>query len=209
VYCIGQNYADHQKEMGVATEKIGVPEPFFFIKTADMVVEGPFVRYPPKTSNYHFEGELVVALSKRGTNVSASQAAEMIFGYAVGLDMTRRDLQKIAKEKGRPWEFGKSFDESAPCSPIVPMPGTVLQKGKLELTVNGAVKQSTDLSLMLTGVDAMIAYLSQYVALEAGDLIFTGTPQGVGKVDVGDKIRVAVDGVGALEITVAGAEAKL
>jgi fumarylpyruvate hydrolase len=203
VYCIGQNYADHAKEMGVAKEKIGTGEPFFFDKSADMVVEGPTIRYPPQTSNYHYEGELVVAIGKPGANVTLAEAASMVYGYTVGIDMTRRDLQKKAKDTGRPWDLGKAFDESAPCGAIVPMPGVVLRKGKIELLVNGAIRQSSDLSKMLTAVDEMIVVLSKYVALEAGDLIFTGTPEGVGKVEVGDKIKVSVEGVGSLDITIA------
>ncbi len=202
VYCIGLNYVDHAKEMGIPADKIGTGEPLFFGKPADAVVVGPTIRFPPRTSNFHYEAELVVAIGKAGSNVSAAQAVSMIYGYAVGIDLTRRDMQKAAMDNGLPWDFAKGFDESAPCGPILPMTETLLRRGKIELTVNGCVRQSSNLSKLITPIDQMIAILSTAVALKPGDLIFTGTPEGVGKLEVGDVVVASVEGVGSLTVTV-------
>ena len=203
VYCVGQNYAEHVKEMGVAKDKM---DTFFFDKPADAVVEGPTIRYPTETKNFHHEVELVVAICKPGRKVTSAQAADMIFGYAVGLDMTRRDMQRKAKDMGRPWDLAKGFDESAPCSAIKPMPGVVLRDGRIELLVNGSPRQSANLEKMLVPVDELISMLSQFVDLLPGDLIFTGTPEGVGMVQSGDSMRATIERVGSLDITVVPAE---
>jgi fumarylpyruvate hydrolase len=204
VYCVGRNYAEHAKEMGFT----GREDPFFFCKPADallVVSDGQTgqMAYPPKTSNLHYEIELVVALGKGGRDLTVEQAAECVWGYAIGLDMTRRDLQGEAKKLGRPWEVGKAFDESAPVGPLHPRDKTgELATGAISLTVNGQVKQSSDLSQMIWNVSESISYLSGLFELKAGDIIFTGTPEGVGPVVVGDVMVGEVAGLGRLQIAV-------
>lgn len=205
VYCVGRNYAEHAKEMGFT----GREDPFFFCKPADAllnVADGQTgtMPYPPKTSNLHYEIELVVALDKGGRDLTAEQAAACVWGYAIGLDMTRRDLQGEAKKQGRPWEVGKAFDHSAPIGPLYPREkvGT-LDAGTISLSVNGTVKQSSDLSQMIWNVAESIAYLSGLFELKAGDIIFTGTPEGVGPVVAGDTMVGAVAGLGELHVLVA------
>lgn len=198
VYCVGQNYALHVAEMGGD----GREPPFFFSKPADALVPGGGkVAYPPQTGNLQHEVELVVALAKGGANIPAAQALEHVFGYAVGIDLTRRDLQAQAKEKGRPWEMSKGFDQSGPVGALVPAaqcghPAS----GRIWLQVNGAAKQDGDLGQMTWNVAEVIANLSTYVTLAAGDLIFTGTPAGVSKIVRGDVLACGVDGVGELAI---------
>lgn len=205
VYCVGRNYAEHAKEMGFT----GREDPFFFCKPADAlltVADGQTgtMPYPPKTSNLHYEIELVVALDKGGRDLTVEQAAECIWGYGIGLDMTRRDLQGEAKKQGRPWEVGKAFDQSAPVGPLHSRQqvGT-LDAGAISLSVNGTVKQSSDLTQMIWNTAESIAYLSGLFELKAGDIIFTGTPEGVGPVLVGDTLVGAVAGLGELHVKIA------
>jgi fumarylpyruvate hydrolase len=178
--------------------------PFFFLKPADAVMpDGAVLPYPPKTNNFHYEGELVVAIGKGGVDIAVDKANDHIWGYGVGLDMTRRDLQFAARDKGRPWDMGKGFDHSAPCNALVPAAKIGHPaKGAIWLKVNGETKQTGDIADMIWNVPESIAYLSGLVRLEPGDLIYTGTPEGVGPVVKGDKIEVHVDGVGDLTVTV-------
>jgi fumarylpyruvate hydrolase len=201
VFCVGRNYVEHQKEMGGD----GREQPFFFIKSAHALVpQGGTVHYPPKTSNFHYETEMVVAIARQGRRIAARNASEYIFGYAVGLDMTRRDLQQIGKDKGRPWDFGKDFDEAAPCSALAPAARIGHPaKGAIWLTVNGKERQRADLADMIWSVPEQIEYLSQYYTLESGDLIFSGTPAGVGPVNPGDALHAGIDGVGELKVLIA------
>lgn len=204
IYCVGRNYADHAKEMGFT----GREDPFFFCKPADAILHVPEgetgeLPYPPRTSDLHYELELVVALGSGGRDLSVEQAMACIYGYAVGLDMTRRDLQGEAKKQGRPWEVGKAFDHSAPIGPIYPAerighPG----QGAITLDVNGNVRQNSDISKMIWNIAESISYLSGLFELKAGDLIFTGTPEGVGPVVPGDLMVGAVEGVGQLRVKV-------
>ncbi|RNF04589.1 fumarylpyruvate hydrolase [Trypanosoma conorhini] len=238
VYCVGQNYADHAKEMGGVTSKTN---PFFFSKPPDAVVSCATnhaaamevdVRYPPLTSNYQHEVELVVAIGEKPSGgarygaISPREAHDIIYGYAVGLDLTRRDLQLAAKENGKPWDLAKGADESAPISAIVPVEllrkqdaalfyateenrrqameakvqkePTVLSRGSIELRVNGECRQKGDLSSFVTPIDELLSILSHAVELAPGDLVFTGTPSGVSAVKPGDEIRAAIEGVGEL-----------
>ena len=204
VYCVGRNYAEHAKEMGFT----GREDPFFFCKPADAILYVPEgevgeMPYPPRTSNLHYELELVVALGGGGRDLSVEQAREAIFGYAVGLDMTRRDLQGEAKKQGRPWEVGKAFDFGAPMGPIRAA-GDVgdVESAALGLKVNGETRQQSDVSQMIWGIAESISYLSGLFELKAGDLIFTGTPEGVGAVVPGDLMVGTVEGVGTLQVKV-------
>ena len=200
IFCVGRNYVEHQKEMGGD----GREAPFFFIKSAHALVAlGGEVHYPPKTANYHYETEMVVALARGGRRIDAKQANEHVFGYAVGLDMTRRDLQQWGKDHGRPWDFGKDFDEAAPCSALAPASKIGHPaKGTIALTVNGKERQKADLSDMIWSVPEQIAYLSEYYTLEPGDLIFSGTPAGVGPVKAGDELEARIEAVGELKLRI-------
>ena len=208
IYCVGRNYAEHAKEMGFT----GREDPFFFCKPADAilhVVEGQVgsMPYPSKTENLHFEIELVVALARGGRNLSVEEAQECIYGYAVGLDMTRRDLQAEAKKQGRPWEVAKAFDHSAPMGSIYPVTEVGhLENGAITLAVNDELRQESDISQMIWGIAESISYLSGLFELKAGDLIFTGTPEGVGAVKPGDRMDGAVQGLGGLRVQVVSAE---
>lgn len=201
VYCVGRNYAAHAREMGKDPDK---EPPFFFMKPADAVVPGGGdIHYPPGTRNYHHEIELVVAIGKGGRRIPVADAPAHIFGYAVGLDMTRRDLQFAARDLGRPWDFGKSFDESAPLGPIHPAAKTGHPaKGAVTLEVNGELRQQGDLADLIWSVPETISYLSDYYALAPGDIIFTGTPAGVAAVVPGDKLVGKVEGFGTLEVRI-------
>ena len=198
VYCVGQNYADHAAEMGGD----GRQPPFFFGKPADALVPGGGdVAYPPQTVNLQHEVELVVALSKGGSDIAVDQALDCVFGYAIGFDLTRRDLQLRAKAKGQPWEMGKGFDQGAPIGAIVPVSASGHPaSGAIWLKVNGELKQNGDLAQMSWKVAEVIANLSSYVRLEAGDLIFTGTPAGVSTVVRGDVLDGFIENVGELKI---------
>lgn len=202
VFCVGRNYADHAREMGAHDQAAGREPPFFFMKPGDAVVGGEgeiCVSYPPITQNLHHEVELIVALGAGGANVTVDAAKSLIFGYAVGLDLTRRDIQAKAKEKGHPWDMGKGFDQSAVAGVICPvaLSGHPVG-GRIWLSVNGEIRQDGDLSAMMWRVTDIIANLSTSVRLQAGDLIYTGTPAGVGPVVPGDLLEAGVDGVGSL-----------
>lgn len=201
VYCVGRNYADHAREMGAHDQAEGREPPFFFSKPADAVIPEGDVPYPPATANLQHEIELVVALGKGGANIPVGEALACVFGYAVGLDLTRRDLQARAKEKGHPWDMGKGFDASAPvgCLHAVAEVGHP-QSGAVWLRVNGETRQQGDLANMSWKVAEIIAQLSTFVRLAPGDLIFTGTPAGVSTVVRGDVLEGGVDGVGALRV---------
>ncbi len=198
IYCVGRNYAEHAREMGHDPDR---EPPFFFMKPADsLVTGGADMPYPPLTSDLHHEIELVAALKSGGANVSESDALSHVWGYAVGLDMTRRDLQGEAKKLGRPWDMGKGFDHSAPIGDMVQAAGFDPTKGGIELKVNGAVRQSSDLSQMIWNLAETIAVLSRSVELAAGDLIMTGTPAGVAAVKRGDVLEGHVDGLPSLKV---------
>lgn len=201
IYCVGRNYAAHAIEMGHDPDR---EPPFFFQKNPDTLLpNGGEFPYPDKSEDVHFELELVVALKSGGKNIPLESALDCVFGYAVGLDMTRRDLQGQAKKMGRPWEVGKAFEHSAPCSEIVPS-GAIghPDAGAVWLEVNGELRQKGDLNQMIWKVPEIIAYLSGLFTLAPGDLIYSGTPAGVGATERGDALRGGVDGVGELEIAV-------
>ena len=207
IFCVGRNYHAHAIEMNRPVDKATM-RPFYFIKDASTLVEsGATVPYPTGTANYHFEMELVVVVGKPGFRVAEENAGELIFGYAAGLDMTRRDLQLVAREQGRPWDLGKNFEKSAICTEVVPVGDLgVLDKGAINLQVNGETKQSSDLSKLIWDLREIIADLSTFYHLEPGDLIYSGTPEGVGAVKPGDVITGHVDGVGDIALTVGAAE---
>lgn len=203
IYCVGRNYADHAREMGSDPQR---EPPFFFCKPADAVVPGGgTIAYPPCTDNYQHEVELVVAIGRAARDVTPKQARDAVFGHAIGFDMTRRDLQIALRDKGRPWELGKAFDQSAPMGPIhaVAQIGHV-ERGAIWLTVNGAERQRGDVSQMIWSVPEVIANLSQYVTLQPGDLIFTGTPAGVSRVRPGDALIGGIEGLGELKVDIGG-----
>ena len=205
VYCVGLNYRDHVREMG-NDEKA---DPVFFTKPADAVFvpEAPegVVPYPLATRLLHHEVELVVALGRGGANLDPSAAAERVFGYAVGVDLTRRDLQRVARDNGQPWDMAKGFTSSAPCTPIRPAEQCFTDgfRGTLALSVNGEERQHGSLTDMTLKVPELIAALSRMDRLAAGDLIFTGTPAGVGELCVGDHVHAAIDGIGTLDFHIA------
>lgn len=200
VYCVGRNYADHAIEMGHDPSK---EPPFFFQKNADNVITDGRFPYPPQTHDVHHEVELVVALKAGGSDLNPEQAEKCIFGYAIGLDMTRRDLQGELKKAGRPWEIAKAFEDSAPCSPLVEAKSDkALGEGVITLTINGELRQSGNLNQMIWKLPEMISYLSKMFALKAGDIIMTGTPAGVGAVNKGDKLVAHVDGLDDFSISV-------
>ena len=207
IYCVGRNYAEHAQEMGFT----GREPPFFFLKPADAVLpvaDGAVgqMPYPPLTGNLHHEIELVVAIGTGGRNIAVADAAKHIWGYAVGLDMTRRDLQNEMKKQGRPWCIGKAFDASAPIGPLHPISATgELTSGAITLSVNGGQRQAGDLSALIWSVAETIATLSQAWTLQPGDLIFTGTPAGVGAVVAGDLIEGRIAGLGLLQVRIAAA----
>lgn len=199
VFCVGRNYAAHAREMGSDPNR---EPPFYFSKSADALVPGGgALPYPPATANLHHEIELVVAIGAPVFQATQEQAAAAIFGHAVGLDMTRRDLQFAARDKGRPWDLGKSFEFSAPISAIVRGTKPILA-GAVTLEVNGEIRQRGDVADMIWSVPEVIAHLSQYYHLTPGDLIFTGTPDGVSPVLPGDRLAGRVEGVGELTVTI-------
>jgi fumarylpyruvate hydrolase len=204
VYCVGRNYAEHAKEMGFT----GREDPFFFSNPADAIIavadgETGKMPYPSKTSNLHYEMELVVAIGKAGKDIPVEKANDHIWGYALGLDMTRRDLQGEAKKLGRPWEVGKAFDQSAPLGPIHPRSATgLIEKGEIWLDVNGTRKQNSNLTELIWNIPESIAYLSGLFELQPGDLIFTGTPEGVGAVVKNDLMVGGVAGLGELRVQI-------
>jgi fumarylpyruvate hydrolase len=200
IFCVGQNYADHAREMGSDPDR---QQPFFFSKPADAVVaSGTTLPFPTQTDDLHHEVELVVAIGVGGKDVAATEAAAMIFGAGVGIDLTRRDLQAVAKKAGRPWDMAKGFDRSAPVGALTP--GQPAAQGAIALAVDGETRQSGDLSMMIWSVEEVIAALSAFVELAPGDLIFTGTPAGVGPIRRGQRVRATIDGLEPLEIAFEG-----
>jgi len=201
IYCVGRNYLDHIREMKEADER---DPPFFFQKPTDALVQdGATVAYPPYTDDYQHEIELVVAIGKAGRDVPVEAAESLIFGYAVGLEMTRRDRQKEARDRAWPWEMGKSFDQSAPCGPIHPAAAIGHPRaGAITLSVNGTERQRGDLAALIWNVPEIVANLSRQYELKPGDLIFTGTPAGVGPVGPGDRLEGRIEGIGTLTLTI-------
>lgn len=201
VYCVGRNYADHAREMGHDPDR---EAPFFFMKAADnLLPDGQDFPYPPLSEDVHHEVELAVALKSGGSNISAEQALGHVYGYAVALDMTRRDIQAGLKKAGRPWEAGKAFEHSAPCSALVPASTSGHpQKGAVRLRVNGTLRQDGALEQMIWSIPEIIATLSTQFELRAGDVILTGTPAGVGAVVRGDKLEAEIEGIGHLSLSV-------
>ncbi len=190
--------------MGTPIDKTTM-QPFYFMKDPGSLVEsGATISYPPGTRNLHHEMEWVIAIGKPGFRVDRSAAGDMIFGYAAGLDMTRRDLQAKAKDLGRPWDVAKNFEQAAVCSEIVPRAETTLGRGRITLQVNGETRQSSDLSMLIWSVDELIADLTRLYHLEPGDLIYTGTPEGVGPVEPGDHLYGKIDGVGEIRLSISG-----
>jgi len=200
LFFVGRNYHAHAVEMGKPVDK-SAERPFYFTKAPDTLVEsGATVAYPSETANFHHEMELVVAIGAPGFRVAQADAHRLVYGYACGLDMTRRDLQLAARDKGRPWDLGKDVEQSSVCSAIVPMPGVVLERGALALTVNGQPRQRSDLDKLIWNIRELIADLSLFYHLQPGDLVYTGTPEGVGPVLPGDRIDGRIDGVGDITL---------
>jgi fumarylpyruvate hydrolase len=206
IFCVGRNYHAHAVEMGKPVDK-SVERPFYFTKSPSSLVEsGATVAYPPETRNYHYEMELVLVIGQPGFRVPAERAHELIYGYACGLDMTRRDLQLVARDKGRPWDLGKDIEQGSVCSEVVPLPGEVIESGEIALSVNGQTKQCSDVGKLIWNIREIIADLSLFYHLQPGDLIYTGTPEGVGPVVSGDVIRGHVAGVGEVTLSIGAAE---
>jgi fumarylpyruvate hydrolase len=202
IFCVGRNYAAHAREMGRDPDR---EPPFFFTKWAETLVpDGAVIAYPQKTADFQFEAELVVAIGRAGRNIPVGEALAHVYGYGAGLDMTRRDLQLEARGQGRPWDIGKNVEQSSPLGALVPAAQTDFDPGRgaIRLSVNGAVKQDADLADLIWPVADVIAFLSGYYRLEPGDLIYTGTPAGVGPVVSGDRITVTIEGLPALNITI-------
>ena len=201
IFCVGRNYEAHAREMGVAADR---EAPFYFTKASEHYApSGSTISYPPGTGNYHYEMELVVAIGTSGFRIPEAEALGHVFGYACGLDMTRRDLQSAAKEQQRPWDIGKDVEQSAVLGEIAPAADIGHPaRGRIELRLNGQVKQSADVSDLIHGVPAVIAHLSGYYHLRPGDLIYTGTPEGVGAVKPGDRLEGSIEGVGTIGVEV-------
>ncbi len=201
IFCVALNYAAHAREMGKEPDR---EPPFFFSKPADAIVaDGSVIPYPSMTENLHHEIELVAAIGAGGADIAVERANDHVFGYAAGVDLTRRDLQTAARNQGRPWDLSKGFDRSAPIGAIRPVAAVGHpSRGRIELSVNGTTKQDGDLADMIWGVPEIIASLSAYVALAPGDLIFTGTPAGVGPLRPGDRVRGSVAGVGDISFSI-------
>ena len=201
IICVGRNYAAHAREMGRDPDR---EPPFFFLKPADTVVDdGTTVPYPPQTRNFHYEIELIVAIGQGGTAIPVDRALDHVWGYGVGIDLTRRDLQLQAREQGRPWDWGKGFDFSAPIAPLRPVsevghPNT----GRIWLAVDGRLKQDSDIAKLIWPVPDIISICSQSMALAPGDIIMTGTPEGVGPVQRGDVMTGGIEGLGEIRIAV-------
>jgi fumarylpyruvate hydrolase len=206
LFFVGRNYHAHAVEMGRPVDK-SVEVPFYFTKSPSTLVEsGATVPYPPRTKDYHYEMELVVVIGKPGFRVAEADAHELIYGYACGLDMTRRDLQLVARDKGRPWDLGKDIEDGSVISEVVPMPGMVIERGEIALTVNGQPRQRSDVDKLIWNIRELIADLSTCYHLQPGDLIYTGTPEGVGPVVPGDRIDGHVAGVGEIVLQVGAPE---
>lgn len=209
IFCVGRNYQAHAIEMGRPVDK-SVEQAFYFTKSPHSLVESgvgqsAVVAYPPRTANYHFEMELVLAIGKAGFRVNEADAHELIYGYGAGLDMTRRDLQLVARDKGRPWDTGKDLEQGSVCSEIVPMPGVVIEGGTIALEVNSVTQQSSNVDKLIWNISEIIADLSTCYHLQPGDLIYTGTPEGVGPVVTGDHITGRVEGVAEIALNIGAA----
>lgn len=201
IFCVGRNYAEHVKEMGHSPDR---EAPFYFMKPASALVgSGVVIAYPPETRNYHYEMELVCAIGKAGFRVSVDAALDHVYGYACGLDMTRRDVQLAAREKGRPWDLGKAFEQSAVVGKMTRAAACGPLGGKaIRLAVNGSLKQSAKLDDLIWNVEQLVSHLSRYYHLIPGDLIFTGTPAGVGPLAVGDRVEGTIDGLDPVDVTI-------
>ncbi|MEM8877827.1 MAG: fumarylacetoacetate hydrolase family protein [Pseudomonadota bacterium] len=201
IFCVGRNYAAHAREMGKDPDR---EPPFFFTKPADAVVDhGATVPYPPETENLHYEIELVVAIGTGGRDIAEADVPNHLWGATVGIDLTRRDLQLAARDKGRPWDWGKAFDHSAPIAPLLPMSNvSSLTEGRIWLAVNGETKQDADINELIWSVNEHVSILSRSMELAPGDIVMTGTPAGVGPVVPGDTITGAVDGLADITITI-------
>lgn len=201
IFCVGRNYAAHAREMGKDPDR---EPPFFFTKPADAVVDNSAtIPYPPETANLHYEIELIVAIGKEGFNIAADAALDHVYGYGVGIDLTRRDLQFEARDKGRPWDWGKAFDQSAPIAPLHRVDRSFHpNSGRIWLAVNGELKQDADLKELIWSVPDIIAILSRSMVLKPGDLVMTGTPAGVGAIVTGDKVTGGIDGLSEIDITI-------
>jgi fumarylpyruvate hydrolase len=203
IYCVGRNYADHAREMGTDPK---TEPPVFFMKPPDAVTpSGAEVPFPPRTANFHHEIELVVAIGRSGSHISVDDALDHVFGYAVGVDLTRRDLQQAARKRGEPWEIGKAFDCSAPIGAIRPAAQGHVSRGRIWLSVNDELRQQADVADMIWGVPEIIAALSDLFELQPGDLIYTGTPAGVGPLRLGDRIEGGIEGLEGLSNTIIAA----
>lgn len=202
LFFVGRNYQAHAAEMGHTVDKAS-ETPFYFTKAANTIVpSGSAVRYPLGTSNYHYEMELALVIGRAGVDIPKERAHEYIFGYACGLDMTRRDLQLLARDRGRPWDLGKDFAQSSVISDVVPMPGCIIEDADISLSVNGRVVQHSNVSQLIWGIREIIEDLSRFYHLQPGDVIYTGTPDGVGPVTAGDILTGSVSGVGEISLTV-------
>jgi fumarylpyruvate hydrolase len=202
IFCVGRNYHAHAVEMGKPVDK-SQQRPFYFTKSPQALVDsGATVAYPPQTGNYHHEMELVLVVGKPGFRVKQQDAHTIIYGYACGLDMTRRDLQLVARDQGKPWDLAKDIEQGAICSEVVPMEGVVLEHGAIELSVDGVTKQKSDIDKLIWNIREIIADLSQFYHLEPGDLIYTGTPEGVGPVVSGQRLEGRIEGVGEITLQV-------
>jgi fumarylpyruvate hydrolase len=206
IFCVGRNYHAHAIEMGRPVDK-AVERAFYFTKSPQTLVVsdkdgGATVPYPPETRDYHYEMELVLVVGRPGFRVPAERAHELVYGYACGLDMTRRDLQLIARDKGRPWDLGKDIEHGSVCSEVVPMEGVVIEQADLALQVNGVTRQHSDVSRLIWSIREILADLSLYYHLQPGDLIYTGTPEGVGAVVPGDRLEGRIEGVGSVTLSI-------
>ncbi|VDC19073.1 Fumarylpyruvate hydrolase [Pseudogemmobacter humi] len=201
IFCVGRNYAAHAREMGKDPDR---EPPFFFTKPADAVADsGTAIPYPPETRDFHYEIELIIAIGADGADVPVEKARDLIWGYGVGIDLTRRDLQLQARDKGRPWDWGKAFDLSAPIAPLHPVAQTGhLESGRIWLAVNGNIRQDADITELIWNVPEIVSTLSRSMVLRRGDIIMTGTPAGVGAIVPGDRVTGGVEGLGEIAITI-------
>jgi fumarylpyruvate hydrolase len=200
VYCVGRNYSDHAVEMNESIEKI---EPFFFTKPPQSLTQNNKIPFPKNTNNLHHEVELVVLIGSECKQVRPSDVEKKILGYAVGLDLTKRDLQEVAKDNKKPWDLSKGFDNSAPVSLVNISNKKTIKKGKIQLKINGTLRQLGDISEMIWPISELVSYLSNHITLYPGDVLFTGTPAGVGEIKPGDRIEASIENVGSLEIVIA------
>ena len=200
IYCVGRNYSDHAVEMNESIEKI---EPFFFTKPPQSLTQNNKIPFPKNTNNLHHEVELVVLIGSECRQVRPSDVQNMILGYAVGLDLTKRDLQEVAKDNRKPWDLSKGFDNSAPVSLVNISNKKTIKKGKIQLKINGTLRQLGDISEMIWSISELVSYLSNHITLYPGDVLFTGTPAGVGEIKPGDRMEASIENVGSLEIVIA------